>query len=274
MRKQIIKNVIFLAVVSTFFLACMILWMLPKTRAWLLENRHVDVKSNLIYAINQGYGDDLVSLNNLSRIYQSSEETVTQVTFRPGDQVYYTFVFKIVASDYVASKADYHASLVLRGEAKETATSTTGDYLAFLHDCTILEDSCLFAVLKRGQETSGGDTTIYYDIVKYHNNNGTYVVDTDGEIIAFSSETTGAELHNDEVASLCPNQTVASISADFDLTIPIVPISDDLIFEESGNEYIFFMMYVPITYIDTGVNQNTQMDSCLTINGSSIVGIN
>lgn len=274
MRKQIIKNVLFLAVISTFFLACMILLMLPKTRAWLLENRHIDAESNLIYAINQGYGDDLVSLNNLSRIYQSSDETVTQVTFRPGDQVYYTFVFRILASEYNANNKNYHASLVIRGEARDTATSTSGDYLDFLHDCTILEDSCLFAVLKRGQSTNEGSTVIYYDIVKYHNNNGSYEMATDGEVTAFSSETTGATMNNEEVASLCPNKTVASISADFNVTIPIVPISNDLIVNEEGNDYIFFMVYVPITYIDTGVNQNNQMDSTLTINGSSILGIN
>jgi len=271
MRKEIIRNFVFLAITGLFLLAILMLVVMPKTRAWLLENKHVDVDSNLIYAINQGYGDDLVSLNNLSRIYQSSDETVTQVTFIPGEQVYYTFVFKVAASDYIASKADYHANLVIRGEARETATATSGDYLSFLHDCTVLEDSCLFAVLQRGETGSGEDTIIYYDIVKYHNNNGTYTISADGEVSAFSSETTGAVISNDAVASFCPGKTTSSIGAEFDVTIPIVPISNDLLYHEAGNDYIFFMLYVQITYIDTGINQNEQMDSTLTINGSSLL---
>ena len=271
MRKEIIRNLVFLCIASALLLTGLIFGTISATKAWLLKNEHIDADSNLIYAINQGYGDDLVSLNNLARVYESSQETVTKVTFIPGDQVYYMFRFSIPVDDYISSKTNYNVDLVIRGEAQEGANSTDGDYLSFLHDCTIEANSCMLAVLSRHETTENDNTIVYYDIVKYHNNNGTYTIDDDGEVSSFSSETTGALVTNAAVTSFCPDEQASSVKANFDLTIPIVSIDSSMIYNDGTNDLYWFMIYVPIKYIDTGVNQNNQMDSTLTINGSHII---
>ena len=270
-KKGTIITIIYLSIVGTLCATVIFLFLFPKTRGWFMQNDHIDNDSELIYAINQGLGDNLVSLNNLSRIYQTSDETVTTVMFVPGDQVYYTFIFKIDANDYAVNKSTYDVSLVIRAEATENAHEDDGRYLDFLHDCTIEEDSILFSVLQRGTANIDGNDVVYYDVVKYSEDNGTYVMDAEGDISAFNSETTGAEATNESVPSLCPNKTVGSIAADFEIDIPIVEINEDLIYtDENDDSYLFFMLYIPILYIDTGVNQNPQMDNRLTINGSTI----
>ena len=237
-----------------------------------MMNDHIDNNSELIYSINQGYGDDLVSLNNLSRIYQTSDESVTTVMFVPGDIVYYTFVFRIKYSDYVNTKTMYDVSLVLRAEASEDATGDNGKYLEFLHDSMIEQNTVKFGVLRRGSEVIDGNEAVYYDVVKYSNNAGTYSIDNEGSIVTFDATTTGAQTLNTEVTSLCPNKQESGIGANFTITIPIVPTTSDIVFtDENSDEYLFFMLYIPIFYVDTGINQNNQMDSVLTINGSTIL---
>ena len=151
MKKAVIRNIIYLSIVGSFCVTVISLMLIPKTRGWFMQNDHISNNSELIYAINQGYGDDLISLNNMSRIYQTSDETVTEVMFVPGDQIYYTFVFRIKLEDYVVEKNRYNVSLVIRAEASENAIQdVSGDYLSFLHNCTIRQNSLLFSVLYRG----------------------------------------------------------------------------------------------------------------------------
>ena len=272
MKKAVIRNIIYLSIVGSFCVTVIALMLIPKTRGWFMQNDHISNNSELIYAINQGYGDDLISLNNMSRIYQTSDETVTEVMFVPGDQIYYTFVFRIKLEDYVVAKNRYNVSLVIRAEASENAVAdVSGDYLSFLHNCTIRQNSLLFSVLYRGVETIDGNDSVYYDYIKYNNEGGNYTIDPDGEIVTFNSTTIGAETLNSSVPSFCPNETVESIGADFSIQIPILPISQDIIYEEDDESYLFFMLFVPILYIDTDEVQNIEMDSTLTINGSTIL---
>ena len=273
MKKGLIRNIIYLSVVGSFCISIIVLMLIPKTRGWFMQNDHISNNSELIYAINQGYGDDLVSLNNFSRIYQTSDETVTNIMFVPGDQVYYTFVFRIKAEDYINTKTHYNVNLVIRAEDAEThEEGVTGDYLSFLHDCTIRENSLMFSVLYRGVDIIDGNESVYYDYIRYDYQGGTYTIDPDGDVVTFNSETTNARALNTEVASLCPNKTEQSISAEFNIEIPILPTNQSLIYEdENGDEYLFFMLFIPILYKDTHINQNPQMDSTLTINGSTIL---
>ena len=252
-----------------------------KAFGWLQSNRHVTGSSNEIYAVNQGFANNIAEFATnsdeefnaaVSNIFQSSSSSHVE-TVIPGDEIFYSFYARIRNEDLVNGVFEYLVELNITGEAREDAPEGTGDYLSFLQNCRIEANRARFIVLRKTGEA--------FTHIKYYSDaseggtlkqRGEEILD-DGDI-SFSyfdyNGGTSPSFSNSYVESFCPDGTDESIGATLTVTIPdlagIVPIV-----QEEGEDYVYIMIFVPIWYVDTETNQNHEMNSVLKINGCTII---
>ena len=275
------KFIVLLMVVVAVFVSCAIL--AQYSSAWLQNNTSLTTSSNEIYAVNQGFANNIADFATnsdeefnavVSSIFNSSSSAHYQ-TVLPGDEVFYSFYARIRFSDVEAGITRYHVNLTISGEAREDAPAGTGDYLGFLHNCRIEENRSRFIVLEKKGDAF--DHIIYYS----DGSSGGTLKPKDGDFDADADTTYSyfdynegiiPSFTNTEVLSFCPDGTDESIGASLEITIPnlagIVPVS-----EEEGDSFVYLMVFVPIWYIDIEENQNSEMNSVLKINGCTIVAV-
>ncbi len=289
MKKTIIKSTIFVTLLLITLVVTFSAYR-AANYAWYSSNEHLGTSSNKIYSINKGLENNVLTNNQFSpdRIYPSVDDDIRDEIFIPGDYVYYSFIAKIKKSVVEAGEKTLQIDLTLEGKALEGHTSESGDYLSFIHNCTIQENQSKIAMLRRGNDADG--EAIYYDPVAYYKNNGSYVMLESGEdytgdaedLIYFFDYETEIRVSNTAVESMCPDETDEGIEAKFIINIPDLDIDEYPVYTEKqlddeGNvlagteeDYILFMLYIPIWYKDTGENQNNEMDSCLIVSGCTI----
>ena len=256
--------------------------------SWVLSNKKVVSSSNEIYAINQGFSNNISSFANnsdaefdaaVSNIFNSSDSERYE-TIIPGDEVYYSFYAVIRNQDLQNGILQYQVDLSITGEAKQGAPAGTGDYISFLQNCRIQANRARIIVLrKNGNSESFTHIKYYADasnggvLTQKDNNDENYDEENDTLYSYFDyNGGVAPSLVNSSVSTFCNGNTAEAIGASFNITIPNlagnVPIAN-----EEGVENVYIMIFIPIWYYDTGANQNHEMNSILKITGCTIIPI-
>ncbi len=206
--------------------------------------------SDEFLTVSQAYaghftGDD--EYGSTSTIYENSEDVTTQVTVKPGEVIYYAFLFEVVDSSSIASK--YQVDTLLTYGANSTTNyhgTTVGDYYSFLYNTGVEANSChLFLMRRVYDETNGYGYSQYGD--SYYTVNSTLV-------------------------SRLSDSTDSNANVEFSLNIDMPTISD-FPTNYGDDDKVYFMLYIPIWYQDIETNQNNEMDSYLKIASTVLIPI-
>lgn len=253
------------------------------TFGWLQSNRRMTGVSNEIYAVNQGFANNIAEFATdsdeefdaaVSNIFHSSSSTHYE-TVIPGDEVFYSFYARIRNADIENGILQYQVELNITGEAKADAPEGSGDYISFLSHCRVEANRARIIVLRKNGEAFN-HVKYYSDAsdggtLKQRGNEPLDPGDTSYSYFDYNGGT-APSFTNTYVDSFCPGGTADSIGATLTVTIPDlagnVPVT-----QEEGEDYVYIMIFVPIWYVDTGANQNHEMNSVLKINGCTIIAL-
>lgn len=283
MKKLVIKSAFLIVVLTVICSMSIGLMVSTDADGWFTHNEHLDADSNVIYSINQDYGADFSSLDDIPKIY-IAENSISKVTYIPGDVVYYTFIFKMPVESLVSTKTDYYVNPIIDidvvTEEGEEYEGEYGDYLSFGYNLCLEENAVLLVVLEKGTTTiaPSDEEVESFTPIKYHYDatSGKVVRGADGDntYSYFGSETTHATFTSTGVEHFCDGVSKDSLNANFSCVFPILDTSEYPIFTEGEGEdaqsYVYFMLYIPIWYVDIEVEQNQEMDCVLTISGCAI----
>ena len=281
MPKKMTKTILIL-IISIVFL---VVSLSVNVFSWVLSNKKVESRSNEIYAVNQGFANNISNFAGnsdeefdaaIEQIFNSSDSAHYE-TIIPGDEVYYSFYAVIRNQDLENGVLQYQVDLNITGSAMENAPSGTGDYISFLQNCRIQANRARIVVLRKNGSSDSFTHIKYYSDTSeggelkqrdanYNENDDTlysYFDYNGGESPSLVS--TG-------VNTFCNGSTSEDIGASFTITIPDLAGKVPII-EEAGVENAYIMIFIPIWYYDTGVNQNHEMNSILKIEGCTIVPI-
>lgn len=200
--------------------------------SWYVEST-LNTDSNNFYAVREGYEEHFESYDTIynQTLPSYSNSSVTDsYTMVPGDVVYFSYILDVRAEEVSSSSTIYkveHTGSVSKGS---NATSSNGDYASFLGNCCIEANSIRVAIMDK---------------------------EDDGINYTYSSEVT---------VTNTADISLYSDGIDISYTITIPRTTTEVMYEDSDSvDHICFMVYVPIWYQDTEVNQNAEMSSTLSI---------
>ena len=212
------------------------------------KSNDATANSNEIKTITTGYGGRFTTENDYqvhSDIYESAD-VVTKKQVKPGDVTFFTFIMEFETSEGESLQgATYDVDLVVNaGYVSNNVYHGvgTGEYLSFLSNVTIPENTATLAIAQKSYDSTEGSYK-YSEVTSY----GVY------------SQSNLNTITNLEVESFYENDTVSCVIR---ITFPqqmSFPVSFDQNGQEDGK--IYFMVYLPIWYKDTYSLQNNEMNS-------------
>jgi hypothetical protein len=245
MSRQLIKRSISLIVVLAILVSSCVLWFSMVSKAWFKDDRTSYFNASHIYSITQGEANNIASFKNGGEFNADLQFEVINGEFTerfiPGDLLYYTFI--VTGVDVTAAQ-----TYMLEMMGMDAAAIGSGsDAIAFAGNCRIESNTLIIAVLEKlGDESSG----YYYELYPYDINGNSFYDVSNG-------------LYNAGVDSI---YTVADgLAAEFTFTIP-----SGMSYPPATGGTCDLLVIVPIWYMDTGADQNTEMDCSLTIAGCTI----
>lgn len=252
MSKQLIKRGIALVSVLLVLIVSCALWFGMISNAWFKEYRTSYFTASHIYSITQGEANNIASFKNENLFDADLQFEILNGEFTerfiPGDVLFYTF---IVPSIDVSSSMTYTLELAGMSAA---AIGVGADAISFVSNCRIEANTIKIAVLEKfGNETEGFNYELYpYDQL----NNSFYDV--------------SKGLYNDGVEHIYTSTgpSTGELAVEFKFTIPNGMAYPNVTGVNPGIADL--LIIVPIWYMDTGLNQNIEMDCSLTIEGCLI----
>jgi hypothetical protein len=215
------------------------------SNAWFKDNRSSYFNASHIYSITQGEANNIASFKNGGEFDADLQFEVINGEFTerfiPGDLLYYTF---IVSDIDITSSQTYMLEMMGMDAA---AIGTGADAVSFASNCRIEADTLIIAVLEKlGDESTG----YYYELYPYDISGNSFYDVSNG-------------LYNAGVDSI---YTISDgLAAEFTFTIP-----NAMSYPAATGGVCDLLVIVPIWYMDTGADQNTEMDCSLTIAGCTI----
>ena len=242
MHRNLIKKGVFAFSAFLVLVVACLFWFGSTSTAWFREDRTSYMSASHIYSITQGEANNIASFKNEGAFDADLQFEVINGEFTerfiPGDVLYYTF---IVTDIDIASNQNFMmelAGMVAQAEGPES------DSISFVSNCRIEADTLILAVLEEfGNEEDG----YYYELYPY---------DIEGN--AFYDSSNG--LYNTGVDYIYTE--INGLEVELQFTIP-----SNVAYPPVTNGVADLLVIVPIWYMDTGANQNIEMDCSLTIAG-------
>ena len=213
--------------------------------------------SDEFMTVSQGYGGHFsteAEYTQASDIHENSDSMITQVTVKPGDVIYYAFMFDVTSQTDIEDS--YQIDNLLVYGANSTINyhgKTVGNYYSFLYNTGVEANSCHLFVMKKNYDS---ETNSYY-----YSETG----------IGESAELEYYTVNSTIVRRLAESKTDgANVSFSLQITMPNITSFPT---NYGGDEKVYFMLYIPIWYQDIEENQNEEMDSYLKIASTVIVPV-
>lgn len=217
------------------------------TYSWYVSSSNDAVaETDEMKTLAQGYGGHFSSeeeYTNFTGIYEHSETAVTKAYVKPGDVIYYSFLFDVDTT--AGLKSAYKLELVLNA-GSNTGTYhgvQYGNYNSLLSNLIIEENTCHLYQLEKTHDDQQND-----DQYTTFNGSDYYDVDTD-----FTN--TESTFYENNVAG-----------ASIDLQMPEIT-------EYPDSEKSYFMIIIPIWYQDTGELQNNELECFVRLSSTIITEI-
>ena len=236
-KDMIKKSIIAFSALLLLIIACLFRFGSIST-AWFREDRKSGMTASNIYSITQCETSSVAPFKNdevafdadctLDDIMGNYEKTII-----PGDVLYYAFlILDVDIVSYQTFMMEFAGLLVLEGEGGFNAES-------FASNLCIEEDTVIFAVLEGTPDGMGGET---YELYPYDNGNAFYSITNTGVDHIYTEEN--------------------GLQADLQFTLP-----EGVAYPAGTNGKADILVIVPVWYMDTGANQNIEMNCSLTIEG-------
>jgi len=253
--KIIIKNrkIVALVIALAFTFATSIL----ATFAWYTSSSNdTNATTDEIRTLVQGYGGHFSSEeehSSFSEIYESGSGISTKALVKPGDVIYYAFLFDVDKEEGL--KRDYSLDIVLNasGETGEYHNVEYGNYNDLLTHIGIEANSCELYQLQKTLVEPDVDPENPEDDQKEY------------KYVTFGEKYVSPSFTNTEIRSFYNNgsfNTTITLKMPTNITYP----SDE---EERG----YFMIYIPIWYMDTEELQNTELECYVKVSSTIITEI-
>jgi hypothetical protein len=235
------KGIFALSALIVLIIACLF-WFGNFSTAWFREDRTSYMSASHIYSITQGEANNIASFKNEGQFDADLQFEVINGEFTerfiPGDVLYYTF---IVTDIDISSTQSF--MMELSGMIAQ-AEGVGADSISFVSNCRIEADTLILAVLEEfGNEEDG----YYYELYPYDVNGNAFYDSTNG-------------LSNTAVDYIYTEPNGLEVELQFTLPTGIA-------YPPVTNGIADLLVIVPIWYMDTGANQNIEMDCSLTIAG-------
>lgn len=235
------KGILALSALLVLIIACLY-WFGNISTAWFREDRSSYMTANHIYSITQGEANNIASFKNDGEFDADLQLEVINGDFTerfiPGDVLFYTFI----VSDIDVSTAQTYM-MELSGMTAE-AIGVGSDATSFVSNCRIESDTLVIAVL---QEMGNEEDGYYYELYPY---------DISGN--AFYDSSNGLYSTGVDYIYTEPN----GLEVELQFTLP-----SGVAYPPETAGVADLLVIVPIWYMDTGLNQNIEMDCSLTIAG-------
>lgn len=225
------------------------------TYSWYISTSNdANADTDEIKTLAQGYGGHFSEEDdynhNSTGVYESGGGIATKALVKPGDVIYYAFLFDVTKEDGL--KENYTLDLVLNAGSLNEGTYhnvTYGNYNNLLSHIGIEANTCRLYQLERVK-----DEEDEYEYVTYGN--------------SYFDSTTPKKFTNTEVKSFYNN---GNLNASMTLKMPTglsYPADSE---DDEGKRY--FMIYIPIWYMDTETLQNSELECYIRVSSTIITEI-
>ncbi len=242
MHRNLIKKGVFAFSAFLVLVVACLFWFGSISTAWFREDRTSYMSASHIYSITQGEANNIASFKNEGEFDADLQFEVINGEFTerfiPGDVLYYTF---IVTDIDIASNQNFMMELA---GMEALAEGEGADAISFVSNCRIESDTFILAVLEEFANEQGGE---YYELYSYDINGNAFYDSSDG------LSNTGVDYIYTELNGF---------NVELQFTLP-----SNIAYPPSTNGIADLLVIVPIWYMDTGANQNIEMDCSLTIAG-------
>ncbi len=239
------RNRVILAVFAALLMGIVITTIVVTYSWYVSSSNDASAKTDEIKTLAQGYGGHFSSeeeYTNFTGIYEHSETAVTEAYVKPGDVIYYAFMFDIEVSEGL--KTNYSLELVLNagGEIGTYHGTQYGDFNSLLKNLIIEENTChLYQLEKNHDDALNDDEYTTFDDSDYY------------ESPDFTN--TESSFYENNVAGATINLKMPTINS------------------YPEEEKAYFMIFIPIWYKDTNKLQNNELACSVRLSSTIITEI-